>query len=89
MNTKQFKDFLRAGPYAWPGGYPMFFIMDDGEPLSFAAACDNVKLILRAIREHSRDGWRVAGVDINWEDEALYCAHTGERIESAYGEAQS
>jgi hypothetical protein len=86
MNTKQFKQALRNGPYCWPGGYPCFFIMSDGEALSFAAAKDNAKTIIRAIRDKSRCGWRVEGFTVNWEDTDLICAHTGQPIESAYGE---
>ena len=71
-------------PYAWPGGYPRFFVCDDGEPLSFKAAKENRRLILEAIRDNDRSGWHVIGCDINWEDPDLVCAHTGERIESAY-----
>jgi hypothetical protein len=86
-NTKDLKDALRNGKYAWPGGYPMFFIADDGEALSFDAVYLELKQVLRAIKTQERfSNWRVIGVDVNWEDENLYCAHTGEKIESAYGE---
>ncbi len=73
-------------PYAWPGGYPLFIIMADGEALSVEAAHDNWRLICRATLAGLHDGWRAAGADINWEDNSLYCAHTGKQIESAYGE---
>ena len=86
MNREQFATALAAGPWAWPGGYPLFFISSDGEAISFAAAKDNAALIGDAIDENDNSGWRVMAVDINWEDAALYCAHTGERIPSAYGE---
>lgn len=71
-------------PYAWPGGYPRFFITDDGAALSYAAAKQNKRLIRHAIRTKSNCGWRVVGCEINWEDGELYCAHSNERIESAY-----
>jgi hypothetical protein len=86
MTTKDFKAALRSGPYAWPGGYPLFFLVSDGEAVSFAAARENAKQILQAIRWGSDCGWRVVGVQVNWEDQDLYCAHTGNKIESAYGE---
>jgi len=88
MNTTAFKNALRAGPYAWPGGYPIYFIASDGEALSFDAARQNARQIIQAIRNHSRCGWRVIATAINWEDADLYCAHTGERIQSAYGEVE-
>ena len=92
MNIKTPADFARAlnsGPYAWPGGYPLFFITSDGEALSFEAAKKNGKLICQAIREKLRDGWRVEAADINWEDPELFCADSGKRIESAYAEPEA
>jgi hypothetical protein len=79
-----FRRDMRYGPYAWPGGYPRFFVCSDGEPLSFGAAKENLRLILEAIRDHDGSGWDIVGCDINWEDDALFCAHTGERIAPAY-----
>jgi hypothetical protein len=79
------RDMMR-GPYVWPGGYPVHFVMSDGEALSFKAARENVRLILEAIRDQDASGWRVIGADINWEDTSLYCADSGERIPSAYGD---
>lgn len=90
INTvSDFRAAMRNGPYAWPGGYPCYFVCSDGEALSFAAAKENRRLIVEAIADRDKSsGWHVMGVDINYEDSALYCAHTNERIESAYGEAE-
>lgn len=90
MNILTIGDFRRAitnGPYAWPGGYPCFFLMADGEALSFKAAKENRREILfalscRDVRPH--DDWLPIAVEINWEDSSLMCAHTGESIETAY-----
>jgi len=87
-NTTELKQALRAGPYAWPGGYPCYFVADDGEALSFDAVRENYKSVLRAVREQDDDGWLVVGIEINYEDQDLYCAHCGKKIESAYGEGQ-
>ncbi len=73
-------------PYAWPGGYPRYFITSDGAALSYAAAKSERELIESSIAERSNDGWRVVACDINWEDSELTCEHTGERIESAYAD---
>lgn len=85
MSRYTVEDFDRdlQEPYAWPGGYPRFFVMHDGETLSFKAATECRDQIRTAIEERSHCGWRVVACDVNWESE-LYCAHTGERIESAY-----
>lgn len=90
MNIKTVKDFnaaLKAGAFAWPGGYPLYFVTSDGEALSFKSAKKNARLIRDAIRDKDNySGWRVVANDVNWEDAQLYCADTGERIESAYAE---
>ncbi len=82
----QLRETLRAGPYAWPGGYPLYFVADDGEALSFDSVRANIRQVLRSIRDGVNDGWRVLGVDVNYEDPALFCAHSGDRIPSAYSE---
>jgi hypothetical protein len=79
------KAALRYGPYAWPGGYPLYFLTDDGEALSFAAVRDEFRQIAQVIQDHDNSGWRVVGCDINYEDQDLYCAHSGAQIEAAYG----
>ncbi len=82
-------DFRRAirHPYAWPGGYPCYFITSDGAALSFETAREERRNILEALRDRDTlSGWHVAAVDINWEDGELTCDHTGKRIESAYAD---
>jgi hypothetical protein len=80
------KATIRAGKYAWPGLYPMYFITSDGAALSFEAVEQEFSQVAYAVRHKLNDGWRVVGCDINYEDNELVCAHTGEPIESAYGE---
>ena len=61
MDIKNISDFRRAyrnGPYAWPGGYPLYFVADDGAALSFAAVKENLRQIIDAIAHKTRDGWR-------------------------------
>jgi hypothetical protein len=87
INTAHdFRRAIRNGAYAWPGGYPLYFITSDGAALSFDAAKAERRNILQSIAHRSNDGWRVIGADVNWEDQDLTCDHTGERIPSAYGE---
>lgn len=85
-SVSDFRRIYRQGPYAWPGGYPLYFITDDGAVISFHAAKYHRRDILEAIAHKLRDGWRVVAVDVNWEDETLTCDCTGEAIPSAYGE---
>jgi hypothetical protein len=84
-STIELRATLRAGAYAWPGGYPLYFITSDGCALSFETVRAEYAQCSRAIRERSRDGWRIVGCEVNWEDDELTCDHSGARIQSAYG----
>ena len=86
LTTRQLKETLRQGPYAWPGGYPIYFITSDGGALSFESVKRNFRSVLDSMRSGTDDGWRVVAVEANWEDPELYCDHSGERIPSAYAE---
>lgn len=91
MNVKDLKNCLRNGPYAWPGGYPVYFVTVEGETLSHKAVKAHVCDVLRSTLGY-RGGsseWNLIGMEINWEDAALYCADNGERIESAYAEDEA
>jgi hypothetical protein len=84
---KAVKDAIRE-PWAWPGGYPKYLVMEDGEALSVGAAKAEFRTIVWAMF-HGDGGWSIAGVEVNYEDPDLYCAHTHDRIESAYAEDQA
>lgn len=72
-------------PCAWPGGYPMFYITDDGGCLCPSCVQDNLEEIGTT---HKGSGWNVIASDINWEDPFLLCDHCGNRIKSAYAEEE-
>ncbi len=61
--------------YAWPGGYPVFY-MDKG----------NNCLCPKCAEENDEFSEPLEAYDVNWEDEMLYCDHCDNQIESAYGE---
>jgi len=87
QTVSEFRAAMRQGPYAWPGGYPLFFITEDGDALSFEAVRAERRQVLEAVAGRDNGGgWRVIGLEVNWEDSALVCAHTGKAIQSAYGE---
>ncbi len=91
MPLQRVKELLRAGPYAWPGGYPMFFVCADGEPMSFTATRQNWRQVVGA---HSPAAWSdrsfaIAAVEVNWEDRELRCCVNDERIPSAYSEDEA
>ncbi len=60
--------------YAWPGGYPIFYM--DAENSALCPTCAN------------KPGYPapVTAWGINWEDSELYCDDCSQRIESAYAE---
>lgn len=84
---EQFIKDLEAGPYAFPGGYPRFFITADGEALSFETANqERVRIVDPITSDDKSGGWMVIGCDINWEDTTLRCAHSNKPIEAAYND---
>jgi len=82
--VSQLKATLRNGRFAWPGGYPLFFVTNDGACLSWQAVLDNLPECYAGIKAQDESGWNIVACDVNWESE-LYCDHSGDRIESAYG----
>lgn len=84
--VSDFNAQLESGAFAWPGGYPLYFVTSDGEAMSFDYAKRNADRIREAIADNATDGWRVIGCEVNWEDTDLICCGNGLPIESAYGE---
>lgn len=74
----------RREPYAWPGGYPRFFLMEDGEPLCHKCGRDEWRAIIRNWKTPG-SGWNIEACDINYEDTDLVCCNCNQPIESAYG----
>lgn len=72
--------------YAWPGGYPLYILMSDGEPLCTQCARANFRQIARSTRDDVRGDWVAEGADIYWEGPPMQCAHCNTDIESAYGD---
>jgi len=64
--------------YAWPGGYPMYYL--DGENSVLCPVC----------AEKSNDDaipqFRPVAYGVNWEDANMFCDSCCKRIESAYAE---
>lgn len=75
-------------PFAWPGGYPVYIVLSDGEMLCATCAHENWPLIVRATLQRDSSGWRAEGAQILWgtEDGPELCAHCRSALVSAYGE---
>ena len=81
-NREKVKGLIRE-PHAWPGGYEMVAITDDGGILCHKCVRDNYRLILGSF---SGDGWHVSGVDIieNYDEEPVYCDNCGKYLNEEY-----
>ena len=78
------KATLRAGRFAWPGGYPLFLITKDGAALCFECARKEFRQIVWDFTNYASTGWRVCGCEINYEDADLFCDNCSKQIVSAY-----
>ena len=67
--------------YAWPGGYPILYITDDGAPI----CPDCVENENNIHTGGDADGWRIDGNYIHWEGEPEVCSNCNKAVESAYG----
>ena len=79
------KSFIRQ-PYAWPGAYPLYLVMNDGGSICKTCAKSEYWNILHSTKFDYFDGWHVHGVDVNWESTDLCCDHCSNPIESAHGD---
>jgi hypothetical protein len=70
--------------FAWPGGYPIYYVFNDGGVCCPACANANITLIDQE-RTNSHGGWALGGMDVNYEDTDLHCDHCNAEIPSAYG----
>lgn len=70
--------------YAWPGGYPIFYLFADGGIC--CPDCANGKNGSDASADTDDPQWKLVASDIHYEGEPLVCDHCGAQIESAYGD---
>ena len=88
-NSLQLRATIRAGNYVWPGGYPLYFIANDGEALCFDCVRLEYYQCAYSVRHKINDGWRIIGCTTNDEDPNLYCTHCNRRIPSSYGDDET
>ena len=68
--------------YAWPGGYEMVAITNDGAVLCSGCLRNEYSIVYRSTRDTASDGWEVAGMGLVEEladTETMYCAHCGKQ----------
>lgn len=81
--TADLKATLRAGEHAWPGGYQMYFVTNDGYAVSFKGCLSDLKTQLDNVKRKTLN--RIVAVGINYEDDMLFCDISGEPIPPSYG----
>mgnify|MGYP003575380610 CR=1 FL=1 len=72
--------------FAWPGGYPLIYVTNDGGVL--CPACANGENGAKPTYEDDspHSGWQVDAADVHYEGAPEICNHCGAEIESAYGD---
>ncbi len=78
----RFADQAAESPHAFPGGYPRFAVTSDGAVLC-PSCCKTERESIGTTT--GSDGWNVIGIDLNFEDDHLFCSHCSSKIEAAYG----
>jgi hypothetical protein len=74
----------RCDKYAWPGGYPIYYLCADGGVLC-PDCVDAEQALIDAADEHDKQ-WFVIAQEINYEDAKLYCDNCNKRIAPAYAD---
>lgn len=87
MKTRQtinrIKNAIR-NKYAWPGGYAIFGICNDGGILCADCMGENFRQILWSVKDNISDGWRVDGLthagEMDFDGDC--CAHCNRELET-------
>ncbi len=83
MNVPERNDKGELPTYAWPGGYPIFYVTADNGVLCASDECANGP---EARDTDADDQWRIVAADIHYEGAQLVCDHCNGTIDSAYGD---
>jgi hypothetical protein len=75
--TQYLQDDGTLPAYAWPGGYPLYYL--DTKDTILCPDCAN---------DNDQFTEPIAASDINWEDIGLNCDHCGKHIDCAYGDEE-
>jgi hypothetical protein len=90
MTRQQYESAIESGPYAWPGGYPVRFIMSDGESVCFdCGKAESAEIGAAIAAPVNGDSWLPIACEVYWEGAPETCAHCSAEIESAYGDPES
>jgi hypothetical protein len=80
VTSRTLKDAIRTR-YAWPGGYEIFGLTDDGAVLCTPCMRTEWKQIAYARRHGLRNGWHVVGIaTTECAEESVTCDHCGKDL---------
>jgi len=84
---KQFLDDYRmenglVQSYAFPGGYPIYYVARDNGVLCPKCVNENLGLCTDPEDNDPRSQWIVNMADLNYEDSFLYCDNCSQLIEA-------
>lgn len=72
--------------FAWPGGYPITYLLADNACI--CPACANGRNGSCASVYHEDKQWQIVAAFIRWEGPIEQCEHCNADMESAYGETE-
>lgn len=70
--------------FAWPGGYPIYYLTEDSAIL--CPGCANGENGSEASQQSDDKQWKLAACDVHYEGAPLSCEHCNAEIGSAYGD---
>lgn len=70
--------------FAWPGGYPMYYVTQDGGVL--CPDCANGRNGSEASETSDDAQWKLERAEVHWEGLPMNCEHCNAVIDSAYGD---
>jgi hypothetical protein len=70
--------------FAWPGGYPIVYLVADGSVI--CPDCANGENGSEASPESEDEQWKLVDFHVHYEGPPQCCEHCGVEVESAYGE---
>lgn len=80
-NGLELRASLRAGRYAWPGGYTVAYVTNDSGTLCPDCVRAEIHQCIYSLRHNTRDGWRIVGmISAAESDDACTCDHCGREV---------
>lgn len=76
--------FTKLPACAWPGGYPLYYLAADNEPI--CPKCVNGEPQFADIFNGQDKEWHIVSCDVYYEGPPMQCANCNCNIESAYGD---